>query len=134
MPMIVRTGVDLVYIPRFARVLARYEARFLARIYTNNEIAVCGGRVPALAARWAAKEAVAKLLGVGVSGLGSSTQAVSFLHIEIIKSPLGKPLVVLHARARQHAQIQHLTSFDISMSHDGDYAMAYAVAIGAPDA
>ena len=64
------TGVDIVEIDRVARVHSRYGERFLRRIYTAGEIAYCRGRAPQLASRFAAKEAVMKLLGTGVRGVG----------------------------------------------------------------
>ena len=60
------TGVDILHVPRVAEAIARHGARFLARVYTPAEIAYCRGRAPELAARFAAKEAVAKALGVGM--------------------------------------------------------------------
>lgn len=134
-PFVVRTGVDIVHIPRIARVLTRFGARFVQRIYTDSEIRICAGHPHALAARWAAKEALSKLLGVGVSGLGSGASAIPFRHLEIARADSGKPLVVLHQRAALCAHAQHLTAFDISLSHDGEYAIASAVAVGqVPDA
>ena len=130
MPLVVRTGVDLVYIPRIARIVARFGDRFVQRIYTPQETMICAGRIHALAARWAGKEAVAKLLGVGVAGIGSGTHAIPFRHIEIGRAQNGKPQVVLYDRARACADSLGLTSFDISLSHDGDYVVASAVAIG----
>lgn len=62
----VSVGVDIVEIERIARTLARFGERFLRRVYTEAEIAYCRGRPSRLAARFAAKEAVAKALGVGV--------------------------------------------------------------------
>ena len=59
-------GVDLVEIPRIARAIGRWGDRFLQRVYTPQEISRCRGRVPELAVRFAAKEAVSKALGVGI--------------------------------------------------------------------
>ena len=130
MSLIVRTGIDIVHIPRVQRLLATYADRFIQRVFTPHEIATCNGRVSAFAARWAAKEAVAKLLGVGIAGLGGGADAVRFHDIEIIRLPNGKPHVSLHGRAHESAQAQSLVTFDISLSHDGEYAVASAVAIG----
>lgn len=135
MPFVIRTGIDIVHIPRIARAFTRFGERFLQRIYTPDEISICAGRPHALAARWAAKEALAKLLGVGVVGPGSGPMALPFRDLEILRTHTGKPVVMLHGRALTCAREQHLTAFDISLSHDGDYAVASAVACGqAPDA
>src|SRR6185503_11153936 len=64
------TGIDLIEIERIERAIARWGERFLQRVFTPAELAAYRTRVPSLAARWAAKEAVAKLLGVGLRGLG----------------------------------------------------------------
>lgn len=134
MALIVRTGVDMVQITRIAGAIARYGDRFVARFLCVDEIAICTGRVPAIAARWAAKEAVAKLLGVGVRGLASGADAVPWHDIEVTRGSAGKPQIRLHRYAATIAVAQGLSSFDISISHDGDYAIATAIAIGqAPD-
>ena len=72
-------GVDTVEIPRVQRVLERHGERFLKRVYTPVEVAFCRGRVPELAARFAAKEAVMKCLGTGVRG-------VAWKEIEVLPS------------------------------------------------
>ncbi len=64
--MILTTGVDLIELDRIRRLVDRYGSRALGRVYTPRELAHCGGRVPELAARFAAKEAVSKALGVGL--------------------------------------------------------------------
>ena len=83
-----------------------------------------------LAARWAAKEAVAKLLGVGIRGLASGADAIPWHDIQIQRDAVGKPQIVLHRHAATIAAAQGLFSFDISISHDGEYTIASAVAIG----
>jgi phosphopantetheine--protein transferase-like protein len=66
------TGIDLVDIERIERAVTRWGARFLRRVYTPAELALCAGRAESLAGRWAAKEAAAKLLGVGLRGIGAA--------------------------------------------------------------
>lgn len=63
-------GVDLVELVPFSRDLRLGGQRFLQRIYTDAEIAFCAGRVDRLAARFAAKEAIAKALGTGIRSIG----------------------------------------------------------------
>jgi holo-[acyl-carrier protein] synthase len=60
-------GVDLVELARIERAVDRHGERFLARIYTPMELARYRQRLPELAARFAAKEAVSKALGVGLN-------------------------------------------------------------------
>ena len=64
--MVISTGVDLVELDRVQRLVERHGERALARVYTRAEMEYCRGRVPELAARFAAKEAVSKALGVGL--------------------------------------------------------------------
>jgi holo-[acyl-carrier protein] synthase len=114
-------GVDIVEIPRIEKALARRGERFLRRIYTDSEVAFCRGRLPELAARFAAKEAVAKALGTGMRG-------VAWREIEILPDQRGKPHVHLHGRASQRAQDIKLDHFAISLSHSREHAVAVVVA------
>lgn len=125
----IRTGVDLMRVARIERVMRTYGDRFVNRIFTANEQAICGDRVHAYAARWAAKEAVAKLLGTGLQGLGSGAVALPWQSIEIQRNDQQKPLVCLHDRAAEVARRHHVHHIDISLSHDGDYVVASAVAL-----
>jgi holo-[acyl-carrier protein] synthase len=84
-----------------------------------------------LAARWAAKEATAKLLGVGLRGLGAGIQseAVAWTEVEILADPNGRPTIRLHGSAAQRAQDLRLESFAVSLSHTHDLAIASVVAL-----
>lgn len=122
------TGVDLVNIARVERVVQRYGERFLKRIYTERERGFARGRPAELAARFAAKEAVAKALGVGMRLL--SPIGVAWHAVEVLNERSGRPYVVLHGRAQALAQSQGLTEWSISLSHDGGMAIAFVVAMG----
>ena len=113
-------GVDLIELDRVARVLARHPTRFLGRVYTPLEAAFCRGRIPELAARFAAKEAVMKALGTGARSVG-------WRDIEILPDRRGKPLVYLHGRARERAERIGLEAIDISLTHLRELAMAVVV-------
>lgn len=130
----IRTGVDLMRVARIERVIQQFGNRFVRRIFTANEQAICGDRAHSYAARWAAKEAVAKLLGTGLQGLGSGAMAVSWHSIEIQRNDQQKPIVCLHDRAAEVAQRNRLHHIDISLSHDGEYVVASAVALQFGDA
>ena len=84
-------GIDIIEIARVRAVLDRHGERFLRRVYTEDEVRHCRGRVPELAARFAAKEAVMKALGTGIRGVG-------WRDIEILPNRRGKPLVFLYRR------------------------------------
>ncbi len=113
-------GVDIVEIDRIEAALQRYGDRFLARVFTPKEVEYCHGRVPELAVRFAAKEAVMKALGTGVRGIG-------WRDIEVLPMRGGKPLVFLHGRAKARAELLGLRDFAISLSHSRDSAIASVV-------
>lgn len=125
--MILRSGVDLIEIERLVGALERHGERFLQRIYTPAEIAECEGSIiqhaPSLAARFAAKEAVAKTLGTGIG-------AVSWQEIEILHESSGQPLLNLHGHAKALAEKLGLTNWSLSISHTHAHAVAMVIAIG----
>lgn len=114
-------GVDLVDIDRIAAVLGRHPARFRHRILTDREDRYCGPKVERVAGRWAAKEAVSKVLGLGVRGVG-------WRDIEILPNLAGQPQVLLHGRAAARAARLALADITVSISHERRMAMAVAVA------
>ena len=116
----ITTGVDIIEIHRVAEVLEQYGSRFLARVFTPDEIAYCRGRPPNLAARFAAKEATMKALGTGVRGVG-------WKDIEIVRAPSGAPGVVYHGRAESRAQRLGVLETSVSLSHSREYAVAFVV-------
>jgi holo-[acyl-carrier protein] synthase len=118
-----RTGVDMVEIDRIRRAAARHGERFYRRFYTERERTHCAGRFTALAARFAAKEAVAKALGTGIG-------VVSWLDIEVVNDGLGKPELVLHRAAAELAKELGLSEWSISLTHTQDKALAFVVALG----
>jgi len=119
-------GVDLVEIPRIERVLARYGDRFLERVFTPAEVLYARGRTPELAARFAAKEAVAKALGVGMRML--APDGVGWREVEVLGDRRGRPEVYLHGRAAERAAELGLSEWAISLSHTRQYAVAFVVA------
>ena len=120
------SGVDLVKIARVERVLARYGERFLNRVFTANEIRYCRGRLPELAARFAAKEAVSKALGVGMRIMASD--GIHWQDVEVIGDRRGKPTVRLFGRAAEHAEALGLNEWAVSLSHTREHAIAFVVA------
>jgi holo-[acyl-carrier protein] synthase len=113
-------GVDIIEIDRIDRAATRWGGHFLERIYTDKELELCQNRPPALAARFAAKEAVMKALGTGMKG-------VSWKDIETLDNPEGKPIVNLHGGAQRTAEQLRLTEVEISLSHSREYAIASAI-------
>lgn len=120
------TGVDLIEIARVERILARYGDRFLERVFTPAEILYCRARLPELAARFAAKEAVAKALGVGMRMI--ARDGVRWRDVEVTGDARGKPLVRLYGRAAERAAALGLTEWAVSLSHTREHAIAFVVA------
>jgi holo-[acyl-carrier protein] synthase len=120
--------VDLVELDRIQGAVERHGERFLRRIYTRDELTRYRDRLPELAARFAAKEAVSKALGVGLYHM--SARGISWQDVEVLPDPLGKPVVRLSGRARQLAEEQGLREWAISLSHGRDYVVALVVTSG----
>ena len=117
------TGVDLIEIERVSTVIERFGMRFLGRVFTSQELAEVGDNVVSLAARFAAKESVAKALGTGIGTVG-------WKEIEITRGPAREPTLSLHGAARRLAKEQHLDTWSISLSHTHTHAIALVVALG----
>jgi len=120
------TGVDIIEIARVQRVVERHGERFLERIFTPAELARYRRHPAELAARFAAKEAVSKALGVGMQHL--SDRGIAWQEVEILPDPHGKPEVYLSGRAADLASAQGLHRWAISLSHSREYAVAFVVA------
>jgi holo-[acyl-carrier protein] synthase len=114
-------GIDLIDIDRIVSVLERYPDRFRLRVLTEREQRYCGRKVERIAGRWAAKEAISKVLGLGVRGVG-------WREIEILPNYAGAPQVHLHARAARRAEALGLEDVTVSISHERRMAVAVAVA------
>ncbi|MBN1992941.1 MAG: holo-ACP synthase [Anaerolineae bacterium] len=113
-------GVDIIETERVAQSMARFGDRFLKRVYTEQELAYCRGQAGSLAARWAAKEAVAKALGTGIGD-------VTWQEIEVVCEGNGRPTLQLHGAAADLAARLGLAEFAISLSHSRDYAVAFVM-------
>ena len=116
----ISVGVDIIEVERIEATIKQWGEHFLNRIYTEAEIEECQGRVPSLATRFAGKEAVMKVLGTGTRGIG-------WKEIEILPDDLGKPLVILHGKAKNKAEELNLKEFSISLSDTKQYAVATAI-------
>ncbi len=110
-------GVDIIEIARIEKAVAQWGDRFLHRIYTDTELRLYRQKSSSLAARFASKEAVMKLLGTGIKG-------VSWKEIETLHHPSGKPLVTLYGRAQTEAERLGLKGIAVSLSHSREYAVA----------
>jgi holo-[acyl-carrier protein] synthase len=117
-------GIDAVEVDRFRRALAR-TPRMAQRLFTDGERAY-GARfadpAPRLAARFAAKEATMKALGVGLG-------AVDFRDVEVCSAPGGKPSLRLTGRAAALAGSQGVTTLHLSITHTDSMAEAVVAAL-----
>ena len=130
-------GVDIVEIERIAQAIARWREQFLQRVFTERELADSSGRTPSLAVRFAAKEAAAKALGVGLRGIGAQRvgdgdTAVGWREIEVVRMPGGRPSLKLYGRAAERARELKWRSATLSLSHARTAAVASVVALGEP--
>ena len=119
-------GIDLIRIHRVARAYRRRPERFLRRIFSRKEIEILQHKknlFPSLAARFAAKESIAKALGCGIG-------TVKWVELEILPGDKGQPIVFLHGNAGLWAEQHRIKGVEVSMSHDGPYAVAKAIAYG----
>lgn len=116
-----RCGIDLIENGRVEDGIARFGERFLNRFFTPGERADCEDMPHRLAARLAAKEAVAKALGTGIG-------PVSWQEIEVrCDNPQNRPTLSLHGAAADAARGLGLTQWDVSLTHTEHYASAVAV-------
>ena len=119
-------GVDLVSIPRMRAVIERWQERFLARVFTEREIAYCRARrdpTPHFAARFAAKEAGLKALGTGLR-LG-----VSWRELEVRRERGQAPVLVLSGRSRELGRARGGTRMLLALTHEGENALAQAMLV-----
>ncbi len=110
-------GIDIVKIERIERAVNRRGALFLRKFLSKEEIENSKS-ASSLAAKWAAKEAVAKAIGCGVCA------KLGFLDIEIKKTERGAPFAILSERASKEFGVEKIS---ISITHDGGYAIAAAI-------
>lgn len=117
-------GTDLVRIGRFRDFLDKEKTALIDRLFTSGEKAYALARkdpAPHLAARFAAKEAFLKALGLGLR------QGITWHDMDVERDDLGKPLLTLSGCAAQISQQRCIDRVHLSYSHDGDYAHAVVI-------
>ena len=110
-------GIDIIEIVRIEKAIARWGETFLRRVYTDSELKLYREKPSSLAARFACKEAVMKLLGTGRNG-------VHWREIEALSHPNGKPRLNLYGRAQSQADKLGIKEIAVSLSHSKEYAIA----------
>jgi len=123
---IVAHGIDLVDCPRIEEMVARHGERFVQRIFTAAEQAYAESnknKIEKLAGRFAAKEAILKLMGTGWRG------KIAWTDIEIINNSSGQPEVTLDGEVEKIADKLGIKHISISITHTANFAIASAVAL-----
>ena len=115
-------GIDIIKVGRIRDTLAKFGRRFSRRVLTDVEDRYVRDRPETFAGRWAAKEAVSKVLGLGVRGIG-------WRDIEIERLPTGQPSVRLHGRAAARAEQLGMGRIAVSITHEAEYAVAIAFGV-----
>ena len=118
-------GVDLVEIARFHTLNPAIRRRFIQRVFTPAEEALCADRDESLAGRFAVKEAVAKALGCGIG-------PISWQEIETLAGSDQQPRLELHGQAQAVAASIGLLTWSVSITHTQELAIAFVVALGEP--
>lgn len=116
-------GIDVVDIERFRRLVALRGRRALEIVFTRGELAECGERWDQLAARFAAKEALAKALGCGIGPVG-------WHELETIAGAGGRPRVRLHGQAARRAFEHGFVRWSVALTHSRTVAAAVVIAAG----
>ena len=123
---IVAHGIDLVDCPRIEEMIKRHGERFVKRIFTAAEQAYADAnknRVEKLAGRFAAKEAILKLMGTGWRG------KIAWTDIEVVNNPAGQPEVTLDGKVKKIAGKLGIKHISVSITHTANFAIASAVAL-----
>lgn len=122
--MIVGTGIDITAVARFERFIADQNEPLLNRLFTESERAYCRPKKNSAqhyAARFAAKEAFVKALGMGIR------EGISWHDVEVAHDSLDKPLFRFTPTAEARLQERMVTRTHLSLSHDGGMAAAMVI-------
>jgi len=128
--MIIGIGTDIVEIDRIRKMIERHGDHFLNRCFTSNEIEYANRHRDSavrFAGRWAAKEAVVKVLGTGF------VQGITFHDIEVVSLHTGQPTVQLSGGALEISQRLKISEIKLTISHAREYATATAIGISGPE-
>lgn len=123
---IVGHGIDIIEIARIARMVDDHGERFLRRCFTADECLYAvdkARRIEHLAGRFAAKEAIFKALGTGLS------DGIGWTDAEVRRDPTGQPRVTLRGRAAEIAGRRRINQWWLSISHIKTHAVASAIAV-----
>ncbi|MEQ1825391.1 MAG: holo-ACP synthase [Pirellula sp.] len=123
---LISIGTDIIECVRIAQMIEKHGEVFLQRVFTQKEIQYCSSRKAAnqhYAGRWAAKEAVLKVLGTGWA------KGIQWTDVEIINEVSGAPTLIMKGKAAEIARERGIREVMISISHCRAYATAFATGI-----
>ena len=123
---IIAHGIDLVDCPRIEEMIKRHGQRFIDRVFTSREQVYADSnkdRVEKLAGRFAAKEAIMKLMGTGWRG------KIAWTDIEVVNNASGQPVVTLSGEVKKIADGLGVKHISVSITHTANFAIASAVAV-----
>jgi len=123
---IIAHGIDLVDFPRIEEMVKRHGERFLSKVFTDAEQKYARSNkngTEKLAGRFAAKEAILKLMGTGWRG------KIAWTDIEIVNSPTGQPMVSLSGEVKKISDKLGITQISVSITHTANFAIASAAAL-----
>lgn len=118
----VAVGIDIIEVDRVRKVYEKHGERFLTRVFTQNEVQQCRGKITRLAGRFAAKEAISKALGTGMHG-------VQWREMEIVQLRSGRPSIRLHGTAKLRARQLGLSALDVSIADLAQLSLAVAIGV-----
>ncbi len=119
-------GIDLVDFGRIEQMLSRHDEHFLNRVFTAQEQADANAvknRVEKLSGRFAAKEAVMKLIGTGWR------DGIAWTDIEVVNNALGQPIVNISDKVKELTEAAGIEQITLSITHTSNFAIASAVAL-----
>jgi holo-[acyl-carrier protein] synthase len=122
--MIQGIGIDLVENERIEKIINKWGQKFLQRVFSENEINYCGRHIQSslhYGARFAAKEAFLKALGIGLG------RGVKLREIEVVHDDQGKPDLSLHGEANLQIEKRQINRINLSMTHTKNYATAIVI-------
>ena len=122
--MIQGIGIDLVENERIEKIINKWGQKFLQRVFSDGEINYCGRHIQSslhYGARFAAKEAFLKALGIGLG------RGVKLREIEVVHDDQGKPDLTLHGEAGQQIEQRQITRIHLSLTHTKNYATAIVI-------
>ncbi len=127
---IIAHGIDLVDFPRIEQMVERHGDRFVDRVFTAAEQAYARANrntIEKYAGRFAAKEAILKLIGTGWRG------HIAWTDIEVTNDRAGRPQVTLSGEVKEIAERLRIQQISISITHTANFAIASAVALAQSD-